>query len=631
VGSSRSLASKRMRGDQEAFSAIDTANGSILFTAPPAPTPCRPREGGAAVDFRATGGDHGAVRGCRRSVPPTTCSMRQYPLIALAALLGAACAPVAPAASPTPAPTAPVPRAAPTLETVPTSAPDGWWLLDPETDGVRGLGVRRAYSEALVGRTPQRTVVVAVIDSGVDVEHEDLAGSLWANAGEVAGTGRDDDGNGYVDDVHGWNFIGGPDGRNVDADTYEVTRIYAELRPIFEGARADTLDAAAREEFERYRRIRAEWQTERARANRELQQIRQIEQAVDQLTAMLRAHLGTDTLGVEAVRGIRTTRPDLQRAQGIFLQMAADNVTPDLIRRQREYYERRVNYGLDPEFDPRPIVGDRPDDYAERFYGNADVVGPDASHGTHVAGIIAAGRDNGLGIDGIAPARIMVVRAVPNGDERDKDVANAIRYAVDNGADIINMSFGKAHSPGKRYVDEAVRYADERGVLLVHAAGNDGADLGDRVSYPNRNYQDGGSARHWITVGASAWWSADSLAAPFSNHGRQQVDVFAPGVDITSTVPGNRYEANSGTSMAAPMVSGVAALLMAYYPSLSTDEVRDIIIQSARRYDGRRVLRPGGRSRVEFCELATSCGIVDAYEAVRLAETRAAARAAAAD
>jgi subtilisin family serine protease len=552
--------------------------------------------------------------------------MKKFMLFPAMVALAAACAPTTTGTPTGPEPAAPAARPASSPEVVPTIVPDRWWLLHHETDGVRGLGVDRAYAEILAGRSPERTVVVAVIDSGVDVRHEDLAGSVWRNPGEVPGTGRDDDGNGYADDVHGWNFIGGPDGRHVDADTYEVTRIYAALHAVFDGARPDTLDAAAREEFERYRRIRAEWETERATTSRDLTQTRQIEQAVEQLNALLRAHLGDDSLSVERVSGIRTTRPDLQRARSIFLQLAADNVTPELIRRQREHLERKLNYGLDPAFDPRPIVGDRYDDYTERFYGNADVLGPDASHGTHVAGIIAAERANGVGIDGIAPARIMVVRAVPNGDERDKDVANAIRYAVDNGADIINMSFGKPHSPGKRWVDEAVRYADERGVLLVHAAGNDGADLGTRSSYPNRRYADGGEAQHWITVGASAWWGADSLAASFSNHGREQVDVFAPGLDILSTVPDDGYESNSGTSMAAPMVSGVAALLMSYYPELSAGEVRDIILESARRYDGRRVLRPGGRSRVEFCDLARTCGIVDAYEAVRLAESRAAAR-----
>jgi subtilisin family serine protease len=556
-----------------------------------------------------------------------------FPLAAL--LIGAsACAPAQPAAAPSSAPSArsaaESPRAPATPFTL-TTAPDNWWLLDAARDGVHGIGLERAYREVLAARAPQRTVVVAVIDSGVDTEHEDLRASLWANPGEIPGTRRDDDGNGYVDDVNGWNFIGGPDGRNVDNDTYEVTRLYARLRPIYQGARTDTLSAAARAEYEHFRRVRTEWESARSEALKQLQQVREIGNAVVHVTGLLKAHLGTDSLTVEQVRGIRTTRPDLRQAQNVFFEMAAHGITAEVIAREIERLEGRINFGLNPAFDPRPIVGDDPYDLRERIYGNPDTTGPDAEHGTHVAGIIAAGRGNEVGSDGIASAaRIMVIRAVPNGDERDKDVANAIRYAVDNGAQIINMSFGKAHSPEKHLVDEAVRYADSRGVLMIHAAGNDGADLGTKPNFPTRHYEGGGSAKHWIEVGASAWWAADSLAAQFSNYGRDQVDIFAPGVDILSSVPGNRYERNSGTSMAAPVVAGVAALLMAYYPELSATEVREILLQSAVRFTDQRVRRPGERGgRVAFCDLAQTCGVVNAYHAVRMAEEVVARRRAA--
>jgi len=558
--------------------------------------------------------------------------MRSF-VIAAGVVLGVgACAPAQ--STTVSAPTPQAPAAAPARITADTlsAAPDGWWLMDAETDGVRGIGATRAYRELLAGRSPSRAVVVAVIDSGVDTAHVDLRANLWTNPGERPGTGRDDDGNGYVDDFRGWNFIGGPDGRNVHFDTYEVARIYARLQPIYEGVRADTLSAEARAGYDQFQRIRAELERERSEATRQLQQIREIDDAVTHIANLLRAHLGTDTLTVERVGGIRTTRMDLMQARGIFLQLAEDNITPEAITRQRRHIEGRVQYGLNPAFDPRPIVGDDPRNPRERIYGNPDVTGPDSEHGTHVAGIVAAVRDNQLGIDGIATnTRIMIIRAVPQGDERDKDVANAIRYAVDNGAHIINTSFGKGHSPDKQVVDEAVRYADSRGVLLVHAAGNAGADLDTEPNFPNRHYLDGGKAELWLEVGASAWWSADSLAAPFSNFGQEQVDIFAPGVDILSTVPGDRYERNSGTSMAAPVVSGVAALLMAYFPELSAAEVRDIILASATRYPDHQVRRPGERGgRVNFCDLSRSCGVVNAYEAVRLADQRVAERRAAA-
>jgi subtilisin family serine protease len=249
-------------------------------------------------------------------------------------------------------------------------------------------------------------------------------------------------------------------------------------------------------------------------------------------------------------------------------------------------------------------------------------MGPDAKHGTHVAGIIGAVRGNGIGVDGIAPAvKFMMIRTVPNGDERDKDVANAIRYATDHGAQIISMSFGKPYSPFKSAVDDAVKYADSKGVLMVHAAGNDGADLAKGKNFPTPAYTGGGRPSNWIEVGASSWKGGDKLAAPFSNYGQQLVDVFAPGVDILSTVPGNQYERDSGTSMAAPVVSGLAALLMDYYPNLTAGDVKRIIMSSVANAGSQLVTKPGSDSdKVPFGTLSVTGGIVNAYNAVKMAE-----------
>jgi subtilisin family serine protease len=557
--------------------------------------------------------------------------MKRFFLVAAVTLTAGACttaqSATAPAAAPSTAPRTEAARPAPAAPVL-TSAPDGWWLMDKATDGVRGIGVERAYRELLAGREPRRSVVVAVIDSGVDADHEDLRNNVWVNPGEVAGNRMDDDRDGYVDDLHGWNFIGGADGRNVDHDTYEVTRLYVKYRERFANVNPATLSAADRAEFDRFTAIRAEFERERAQTTEQLRQIREMELAYGHVTRLLQTQLATDSLTVDRVRALRPSRADVRQAQGFYLQLAAHNITGEMIEQERKRLEGRLDFGLNPDFDPRPIVGDDYADPRERGYGNPDVQGPDADHGTHVAGIIAAVRGNEVGIEGIAPtARIMSLRAVPNGDERDKDVANAIRYAVDNGAHIINMSFGKGHSPRKEVVDEAVRYADSRGVLLIHAAGNDGANLDEKPSFPTRTYSSGGSAEHWIEVGASSWWAADSIAATFSNYSREQVDVFAPGVDINSTVPGNRYQSNSGTSMAAPVVSGLAALLMAYYPELSGAEVKSIILESATRYPDARVVQPGGTGRrIAFCDLARTCGVVNAYEAVRMAEALAAGR-----
>jgi subtilisin family serine protease len=318
---------------------------------------------------------------------------------------------------------------------------------------------------------------------------------------------------------------------------------------------------------------------------------------------------------------------EVMQAQQAYLQLAAAGITPKQVDDEVVRLQGRLKNGLNPDFNPRTVVGDDPANTAQRVYGNNDLKGPDASHGTHVAGIVGAERGNGIGVDGIAPAvRIMPVRVVPDGDERDKDVANAIRYAVDNGARIINMSFGKAHSPQKSVVDEAVRYADSKGVLLVHAAGNDAANLDTQPSFPVRDYQAGGQPKLWIEVGASSY-SADSLAASFSNYSRTRVDVFAPGVSILSTVPDNGYERNQGTSMAAPVVSGLAALIMSYYPQLTAEQVRAIILESATRFPNQRVVKPGEEAgQVAFSELSATGGVVNAYEALRLAAQRAGSR-----
>jgi subtilisin family serine protease len=500
-------------------------------------------------------------------------------------------------------------------------------MLDPATDGVQGAAVDRAYSELLAGRTPERTVVVAIIDSGVDVEHSGLRENLWRNPGEVPGSGRDDDGNGYVDDVHGWNFIGGPDGRNVNQDTYEVTRLYVLLRPRFENVLPDTLSEVALAEYERFLTIRADFERARSEARQTLEQVRMIRTALDQTTSLLRAQLGNGELTTDRVSAIRSTRPDVMRARAIYLELAQNQITQETLEEARAHFETRLAYGYNPEFDPRPIVGDDYSNPHERHYGNNQVGAETPLHGTMVAGIVAAARDADPGAAGIATGvQIMAIRAVPDGDERDKDVANAIRYAVDNGAHIINMSFGKGYSPEKEVVDEAVRYAESQGVLLIHAAGNAGENLEESENYPNRYYLAGDTASLWIEVGASSWEGADQLAATFSNYGRTRVDLFAPGHDIRSTAPGDEYQVQSGTSFAAPVVSGVAALLMAYHPELDAAAVRRIILESATRHPGRRVVRPGTEDElIEFCELSVTCGVVNAYEALRTAAQRAAA------
>ncbi len=517
--------------------------------------------------------------------------------------------------------------------------PSDWFLRDPETDRVQGVSVDKAYS--LLKGKPSRTVIVAVIDSGVDIEHEDLRDNLWINEDEIPGNGVDDDKNGYIDDIHGWNFVGGSEA-NVDADTYEVTREYVRLNPVYENVEEKDVSKKNRAEYAYWKEVKAKYDRD-SKFNREqydqyLQQYQMYANAfmtIHYCDSLLQETLGqpvTKSLlpSVEAANDtIEFAKQTLTRILesvegdvevGVFLDELAGYI--DQLKQRVEHYETAVEFGYNTEYDSRSVVGDNPDDVNERYYGNNDVEGPDARHGTHVAGIIAANRDNDIGIKGIADnVKIMSVRAVPNGDERDKDVANAIRYAVDNGAHIINMSFGKSFSPHKEVVDKAVKYAESKGVLLVHAAGNDSDDLDQGSNYPNKRYTSGGEAKNWLEIGASSWGADASLVGSFSNYGKKSVDLFAPGVEIYSTTPDNTYESLQGTSMAAPATSGVAAIIMSYFPHLTAEQVKDILKQSTRKFDGLKVSKPGDNEQVAFEQLSSSGGMVNAYEAVRLAMT----------
>ena len=547
--------------------------------------------------------------------------MRAQASLILTVLFAGACATASPPAQPTP-PRTTVPTQPPTTPPAGTvirehKAEVNWQLMDPST-GVLGVGVDRAYRQVLAGKQPRRTVVVAVIDGGIDTTHVDLRPNLWVNADETPGNNRDDDNNGYVDDVYGWNFIGGRDGRDVHYDTYEVTRLYVQCR-----AGANAVAGVACDS------IRRDFENERREAEELKERVNQIAPVYEQAKQVLKQALRSDTITRERLRALGPVSPQVQQARMIYEQLDNAGITSEVIKETLDELNARLEYKLNPDYNPRPIVGDNPNDLTQRNYGNRDVTGPDASHGTHVAGIIGAVRDKDTGMQGITSAvKLMGIRAVPDGDERDKDIANAVRYAADNGAQIINMSFGKAYSPNKAVVDDAMKYAESKGVLLVHAAGNDAANLDRTNSYPTATATGGGRIGNWITVGASSWRGGDTIAASFSNYGRTEVDVFAPGEDITSTVPGGGVKPQSGTSMAAPVVSGLAALIMAYYPELNAADVKRVILETAMKLGDRTTIVPGseGEQKAPFATLSATGGIVNAVSALQMAEQLAASK-----
>ncbi len=501
-------------------------------------------------------------------------------------------------------------------------APENWFNLDYQADRFRGVSTDKAYRELLAGKK-STTVIVAIIDSGIDIEHEDLKDKIWVNPKELAGNGLDDDKNGYVDDIHGWNFIGNKKGEMINHDNLELTRLYVGLKKVYEGKSANDFKGKQLEEFNFYSELKLDYEKKYQEAEQMFNLLGNFMQAYQVADATAKKVLNKEEYEIGEIMAFESDDAEVTKAKQILGYLVAMNIKPDDLVEGYDHYKERIEYNLNLEFEPRALVGD---DYAnkkEKFYGNNLVKGPDSFHGTHVAGIIGASRDNEIGIQGIASdIKIMVLRTVPNGDERDKDVANSIYYAVDNGARVINMSFGKDYSPYKEVVDKAVQYAEKKGVLLIHAAGNDARDNDIKKNYPFPVYQKSKKiCKTWIEVGASSWKDDKDFAGSFSNYGKNSVDVFAPGVEIYSCTPENKYKNAQGTSMAAPMVSGIAALIWSYYPELKAVDVKKIILESSIKYTDEKVQLPGGSSLIEFGKLSKTGGLVNAYQALKLAES----------
>lgn len=483
-----------------------------------------------------------------------------------------------------------------------------------------GMGTEKAYK--LVSKRTPKEVVVAVIDSGVDIEHEDLKGQIWVNKGEVPGNGIDDDRNGYVDDIHGWNFLGNTKGENAVNENLEFVRIYKRFKPEFEGKSPSEISADRKADFELWEECREKMKSERAEAEINLQNYTLLrDQILPILPMIVKQAMKVNSYTLKDLVKWKPKTENDRQIRDLAIQLETGEFSAEDLNEGVKHFQDQLSYHLNLDFDGRAVIGDDPYDLNDRNYGNPDVEGPDAEHGTHVAGIIAALRGNGLGGDGVASAvKIMSLRAVPNGDEYDKDIALAIRYAADNGASIINMSFGKSYSPQQREVYEAIMYAQSKGALLVHAAGNDHADVDVTPNFPSSKYSfQTERFTHLLTIGASTRFVKGGLAAPFSNYGKESVDVFAPGYEIYNTVPDNKYKKLQGTSMAAPAVSGVAAFLKAYFPDLSMRQIKDVIMKSVTDYGKTKQTLPGKEEKVLFSDLSVTGGVVNLEAAVKMA------------
>lgn len=506
---------------------------------------------------------------------------------------------------------------------------ENWFTKDADDDNAEGTSADKTYEQLHLKQA--REVVVAVIDSGVDIHHEDLKGKIWVNAGEIPNNGIDDDNNGYIDDVHGWNYLGGYDANgkaiHVDAETLEVTRELVKMK-----AKKKFLEdqgmALSKADQVYLDQLSVEVASARSEANYVITLFEGLVVRLQDAYNILKEvyTIPFEDMTLDSVKSTVTLTDEQAEAKAEIVAIFGEAKSPSVARIQRllGIYQSDLDYYYNESFNPRAeIVKDNPEDFSQIGFGNNDIIGVGADHGTHVAGIIAADRHNNIGVRGIANnVKIMALRAVPNGDERDKDVALAVRYAADNGADIINMSFGKGYSPNKKEVSEAFKYAEEKGLLILHAAGNESAnrDLEDRFPARNIYDEDGkvtGQLQSWMDIGASSQYKNRTLTATFTNFGQKNVDIFAPGVNLNSTIPDNQYAIFSGTSMACPAAAGVAALVWAEHPEMSARELKERLMSRSRSRAGLSVRLPSNHTvNVPFETLSITGGIIDAYRAL---------------
>ncbi len=480
-----------------------------------------------------------------------------------------------------------------------------WGHLDLVNDTIPGMAVDKAYKELIKDKKGKK-VIVAVIDSGIDIDHEDLDGVIWTNTDEIPNNGKDDDKNGYIDDIHGWNFLG--DGYD---EQLELTRLVA----------------SGNKNAPRYDEAKAELDKNIAELAPTKTRYEQINKALQDADAAFTEHFGTKDYTSDQVKTLETTDETLLQYKSLAAQMSGYGLTSipaakEELQSALEGLVEKLNTNYNVDFKGR-TTGDNPDDFSDQpGYGNGNVkpVKKSESHGTHVAGIIAAERNNGLGANGVANnVEIMVVRAVPNGDEYDKDVALAIRYAVDNGAKVINGSFGKSFSPHAEWVRDAIKYASDNDVVFVHAAGNSSENVDVEPNFPDDNVNFVEVSDTYIRVGSLTSKYGSKMVSGFSNYGKKNVDVFAPGSAIYSTFPENEYKSISGTSMASPAVAGVVALVRSQYPKLSAAQVKQVILDSGLSLTTKVVVGGDASNVKPFADLSKTGKIVNAFNALIIA------------
>jgi cell wall-associated protease len=517
-----------------------------------------------------------------------------------------------------------------------------WYQKDKILDGVPGISLDKWYNQKK--RKPKKSIVVAIIDTQIDKNHEDLQGQIWINSNEIPNNNLDDDQNGYIDDVNGWSFTGTKSGGYVVWSNYEYVRILRDWKPLFEGKKENQISTEELANFKEYQRALKMFDTKEKFyknwqnslnysislfpiAKDSLKQYFPKEDyTYQQLDSMYKKHKIND-------KTYRQRRDDNDKDLGALIdfmmaKFEVNQKTIEDIKNMKIQLDSVISKNLNIDYNDRLLIGDNPK-ILEKGYGNNNVSNnkaghrPIQDHCTKMAGIIGGNRENKKGIKGILQnVKIMPLNISPSGDENDKDIAMAVYYAVDNGAKVINMSLGKEFSLHKEWVFDAFKYAEDHDVLIVHSAGNDSSDMDKNPEYPSDNSFDGSNeiCNNFINVGSITHKLDSTFVSGFSNYGKQNVDLFAPGQEIYTTSAGNSYKSDSGTSMATPMVSGTAALIWSYYPNLTASEIKQIILDSGTTYN-LEVIVPGTEDKkVPFSDLSKSGKVLNVYNAMQLAE-----------
>jgi len=496
--------------------------------------------------------------------------------------------------------------------------------------------LQKLYEEKAVERTSS-SIIVAVLDTQIDINHEDLKSQIWVNEKEIPENNIDDDENGYVDDIFGWNFVGKPKGGYFRYWNFECVRIIKKWDNYFKDKNYVHDDSV--EYFNEYKRAKILYEAENKFYKNWLKSLVYNVKNRPKVEDTLRYFFPKEDYSISQLDSLynkykindkryKQRRDDDDQDLGALIDYmrvsmeTGDRKFEDLIEHKNQK-DSILNRNFNIEINDRLLIGDNPD-VLDKGYGNNKLNNNifQLNHSTEVSSIIAGQRNN-IGVNGFHNnIKIMPLCISVSGDEYDKDIAMAIYYAVDNGAKVINMSFGKEFSLNQKWVTDAFKYAEENNVLLVHCSGNNNFNVDINRYYPNDYdyFSKKELVGNFINVGSISKRTDSSMVSPFSNFGKENVDIFAPGEEIYVAKPNNQYGYDSGTSLAGPMVSGTAALIWLYYPKLTVHQMKSIILDSGVAID-KKVIKPGTKNEmVPFSELSKTGKILNTYNAFLLAK-----------